>query len=451
MKRLLLAITLLLAVAATARAQEFRTGYFLENYSYAYRINPAAPIEGKPYFFAGLGLGNVTAEAHTNLSLPSFIARDKNGELAFPLLSSDFTMEQALSGLSSVNDLGLNLNMNLLTIGWQGQNNRITAEVNLRSDSYLFVPIDMFSLVKLGLSSLADSEFDQKYSFAGLDVGTDLYTELAVGYTQRIGDMLTVGGRIKGLFGIASVGAGLDFSVQPGLEKDIAGAVDGTLHVAAPITVPIGKFDYEGKQYYDIAATDVSDLSGLWNQSAKGTAGWGLGFDLGVTFEPIDGLYLSAAVNDLGFINWNCSVNGHMFYDSNTMGELDSEDYKTILAMEVLNGGRYTTALNYSIHAGAKYKMPFYDRLSVGLLGTMQRHYKEARLGLDITPLDFISLAGSAALSNYGGSLGAALNLKFPIVNFFIGTDAFFFNLTRQFIPVDPVNSTVTVGLLLAI
>ena len=162
-------------------------------------------------------------------------------------------------------------------------------------------------------------------------------------------------------------------------------------------------------------------------------------------YEPIEGLYISAAANDLGFLSWKGNVGAAWHVDSEI-----GEDWRDFLRLEDTSG-RFTTGLNYSFNAGVKYKMPFYDRLSVGLLGTLQKNYKEARLGIDVTPLDFISIAASGAIGSQGFNFGAALNLKFPIVNFFIGTDAFMYNFTPQMIPLDNVNTMVTAGLLIAI
>ena len=41
-----------------------------------------------------------------------------------------------------------------------------------------------------------------------------------------------------------------------------------------------------------------------------GVAGFGLGFDLGATYELIDNLTLSAALTDIGFMQWNNLTRG---------------------------------------------------------------------------------------------------------------------------------------------
>jgi len=449
MKRILLVLSLLLAFAGSALAQEFRTGYFLENYSYAYRINPAAPIEGKPYFFAGLGLGNISAEAHTNLSVPSFISpfqeADGTTSLVFPLLRSEFSLEQALAGLSVNNELLANANVNILTVGHQSDISRWSVEINARAYAFAGMPLDLFSAFKTAQLN-GYSEWTEKYSFAGLHIDANSYTEIAIGYSRKVGDKLTVGGRFKGLIGLGYTGVNLDASVAPGVEKDVKLSLDAGLNVSTPVDVSLPSSMINGKRYYDFSNVDFKNfaLKSLFG-TKKSPAGWGLGLDLGITYEPIEGLYITAAANDLGFLSWKGNVGAAWHIDSEI-----GEDWKEFLRLEDTSG-RFTTGLNYSVNAGVKYKMPFYDRLSVGLLGTFQQYYKEARLGIDITPLDFISIAASGAIGSQGFNFGAALNLKFPIVNFFIGTDAMFFNFTPQMLPLDKLNTMITTGLLIAI
>lgn len=456
MKKIILASLLLAAAAVSVAAQEFRTGYFLENYTYSYRINAGAPIEGKPYFFAGLGLGNTTLETHTNLSVPSFLSpvTDENGvvSLVIPLATPEFTLEEALAGLSSENMLGMGLNYNLLTVGQQTSFNRWSVEINARTSAYLSAPLDVFGIAKtLLLNAGKDSwEWNEKFSFAGLHVGADAYTEIALGYSQKIGDMFTVGGRVKGLIGLAYVGIDLDASAAPtpaGTEKDVIAEVDGSFNIASPLDIGFESYQSGGKSYYNLNA--LPDFTNILNRNKK-PVGWGLGFDLGVTFQPFEDLYITAAANDLGFMSWNGNLCGSWKVDS-AIDFDNEEEYKSTLMRVENTSGRFSTGLNYSFNLGAKYKMPFYNRLSVGLLGTLQKNYKEARLGVDVTPLDFVSLAASAAVGSQGFNFGAALNLKFPIVNFFIGTDAFLFNFTPQMLPLDKLNTVITTGLLIAI
>ena len=447
---MLATLTALVAFSA-ASAQSFKTGYFLENYTYGYRINAAAPLEEDGYTFFALGLGNLSAEVNSNFAITSLLAFDKNGSLVLPVFSDVLSGARTVSNLLRDNQAELDLNANLFTVGWQGNTNRFSLEYNLRSNAYLDMPLDFFSLLSRGLNSLSTGEYEPDYSFVGMHFGMSAYSELALGYTQQIGNVVTLGVRLKGLFGNHSAGLDWALSIGPGINKDIRADTEGSVFLSAPVDLSIPTMRTGGQEYYylgsmgEAVATWLSDWNNL---PKKRIAGLGFAADLGVTVKPFDGFELSASVNDLGFINWKSTVNGRMHFKD----ELDGNDYKQIFAIDNSGSARYTTSLNYTIHAGAKYHMPFYDRLSLGLLGTFRQYSGEGRFGIDVTPLDFISIAGSFGIGTYGGSVGAAVNFRIPLVNFFVGMDGMFFDLIPGTpIPSGRVCTVVNAGLLLAI
>ena len=106
-----------------------------------------------------------------------------------------------------------------------------------------------------------------------------------------------------------------------------------------------------------------------------------------------------------------------------------------------------------TIHAGVEARMPFYERLSFGLLGTQRidgiYSWTEGRLIANLAPVNFFSIAGSYALSNYGSSLGAVLNIHLPGFNLYAGLDSFLplMEVTPQFVPVNSTNTNVSLGL----
>ncbi|MBO4341334.1 MAG: hypothetical protein J5835_07905 [Bacteroidales bacterium] len=455
MRKSFLCLILVLAAASAVSAQDFKTGYFLDNFTYGYRVNPGASIEGKPYTFIGLGIGNVSAELHSNLSAAAFL----NKAMDQFIIDDEVSIDEALSGFSDKNSILMNANVNLLTFGRQTEYNRFSIEFNLRSDSYFNMPFGFISSTKRALHGLATDDWDDSYNFAGLQVSTNAYTEIAFGYSQKIGDHFTVGGRLKGLVGFATAGADLSADVfiknQDTEIESIQGKLDGKVAISAPMDLAFNTMQSGGKTYYDLYGTDYEQLfhNAIGNPS-KHVAGWGAAVDLGATYEPIDGLYISASLLDLGFISWKNTIYGKFsFSEELHTGSPDNENLgDDIFALEKIAGARFSTPLNYTVHLGAKYRMPFYDALTVGLITTFQPHYRDFRLGVDVTPLKFLSFAGSAAITNYGANLGLALNIKFPIINFFIGSDTMVApSGATQALLGTKLNTMVTTGLVLAI
>ena len=58
-----------------ASAQSFRGGYFLDNYVYGYRINPAQ-VNEKSFF--GIGIGDIDLLNNSNLGMSSLLFNKNN-------------------------------------------------------------------------------------------------------------------------------------------------------------------------------------------------------------------------------------------------------------------------------------------------------------------------------------------------------------------------------------
>ena len=446
MKKLLLAAILILA-AGVAFAQDFKTGYFLDNYTYSYRINPGASLDGKNGTFIGVGLGNVSANVKSNLSISSFLNKDM--DLLF--FDSRVPMDEAIDGFGPDNSLLVNANVNLITFGKKTDTNRFSVEFNFRSDSFVNLPLDFISSSKRALEGLASGDWDNDFVFSGLQASANLYTEVAFGYTQKLGEAFTLGGRIKGLVGLADISANLDADVHLKYhdtpDEIVAGKLGGNVAIASPTSLELARYN----NYYDLYLTDYDYLTTqLLKDNHRKVAGWGAAIDLGVTFEPFDGLSLSASVLDLGFIRWNSTVNGSFVFDKTIKtGEGGSNIGSEIFALEDSGATSYVSGLNYTFHAGAKYVMPFYERMNVGVIGTLQKYYKDIRLGVNVSPVDFLSIAASGALTTYGPDFGLALNLSVPFINFFVGTDAPL--LPTGSIKTMKLNTLLTTGLVIVI
>ena len=419
MKRLFTTAIVLLSAAAVLGAQELKTGYFLDHYSYAYRINPAAPINDDPYTFFMLGIGNTTASLGSNLG-PSTLFH-KAGSTWYAFTDTDnytAALVDKRLNLNKISSMRAGVDLNILTFGKQNANNRITVELNSKTNARLAIPNSVFHILRL-----AGTEQDKEYSFKDLSVNVQSYAELAVGYTHQINDMIAVGGRIKGLAGLANAGVTLDVygrkSKVEGKDMYLDLVADANMSYPLPYVFPT--YVKDGQDYLDYDNIGSIDFGGLLKQKMT-LPGLGAAIDLGVNITPFDGLTIDVSLLDLGFISWkeNIRVGGETHSDvETTLDDILPDDWK------VQTGGRHVEMLDFNVHVGAKYKMPFYDRLSVGLLGTFQNNYVEGRLGVDVTPLDWLSIALSTSYGSYGFDLGTALNIHCKGINFFVGIDSY--------------------------
>lgn len=187
-------------------------------------------------------------------------------------------------------------------------------------------------------------------------------------------------------------------------------------------------------------------------------AGWGLATDLGVTYEVhgVEGLTLSAAVTDLGFIHYNkvqklgnevnrtwtiedakkratnLVNNGNNPLVPNTdpsavvKKEFEGE-LQDVLALNNNGTAAMTSQLRTTLNLGATYELPFVKHLNVGAL--YSRYFdddfqqSQLTLGAAWRPIKPVELGVSTTFVNSHVNCGAMLTLQAPRFQVFVGTD----------------------------
>ena len=109
-----------------------------------------------------------------------------------------------------------------------------------------------------------------------------------------------------------------------------------------------------------------------------------------------------------------------------------------------------TQGLTWNANLGAEFKMPFYKKMSVGLLGTWRNstlnRYTEVRLSLNAAPLKWLSFSVNSGYTTYGWAIGGMVNVYAKKFSVFLGTDNYYYNMTPQIIPVYEANTSVVFG-----
>ena len=405
MKRFFLSIAAALAVSApVASTQELKTAFFLDNYIYSYKLNPGAPIKGRPYTFYSAALGNISFSAQTDFVLPYFNFDWMNTGWNWNSLNffTNYTQGNIIMPQASVN---------LFSFGRHGERGRFAFECNVRSDNMVYAPVDFFS--DFNVSLWGDWRIPSgTLGFRDISFRANDYVEFLCSYSHKLGDYVTLGANVKFLLGLFGAGFELyDLDAMILDEGDVQVDAYADIFLSSAL-VKVGTVPSRGREVYDF--TQISF-------GRPGFTGRGLGLDIGITATPIDGLTLGAAVLDLGYIRWNESINGSIRYTERVV------DYgANLFELEVADRSTLARPLNYNIHLSADYVMPFYSGLSAGVLTTFQEYFREVRLGLALTPLKFISVAGSIAANNFGADAGFAFNIRIPGINLFAGVDTIF-------------------------
>lgn len=429
LKSILLSAALFFIGLGAAQAQDFQTGYFLGGYQYGYRMNPAFQSE---HGFVSLGLGQSGFSAQSSLGLSDFLFV-KDGKTCL-FLNNKVSSEEFLKGINKKeNNFAVSANMNILAIGFWADRNFITFDVNLKSNESFTLPYDLFRFLKDGTTG------GNTFNLAGTGVRSKNYIEIAGGWSRSWGTFITGGARLKALIGMAELAAYMSKLNMTMAKDQWQIDAEGALQVSSPmVSIALAQ---DGT--YNFSQTNVS-------ASNFGTAGFGLAVDLGVVVNPLPWVSASLAILDFGFMGWSRDIMGtapgQYTYNpsknssvdifnatggnSNPMQEeLDNlkKALESIYKFKPAKEGAKSEMLPFRMNIGAEVRLPYWDRLSLGLLYSFRAgegfNWGEGRVSLNVTPLDWISASISTSFNQFFQSMGFGLNLHPGIINFFIGAD----------------------------
>ena len=449
-----IAISALLAVCSlNGIAQTAKSAYFLDGTFHNFQLNPAMKAERA---FFSLGLGNLSLGTKGNVGLSNFLYPMGNDKLT-TFMSGSVSQDEFLGNLPDVARLGLNLDETILATGMRMFKGYTTFSVSLHSNVSMSLPKGFFEFAKKGLQQ-------SNYSFSGINMNTTNYAAITLGHSHEIFDGFRVGVNAKYLLGLAYADVMVDkLDIELSEEQWRA-----TSHAQAWVAALV-----EAQPTLDENGIISGVEFGAIAPSASGFA-----VDLGVVYDMkniVPGLTLSASVVDLGKINWKYmmkgqSADGEVMFDG--FDEIDPNDMQTDFNEELEKLGddaakmiefayegaeTVSTALNTTMYLGAEYNMPFYTPLSVGMLygqrftsSTFNKYY-EVRGYLNVAPLKWFEASANFATTSYGTSWGWILNFHPARYTFFVGSDFMLTKVTPQFIPVNDLNSHITLGVNMAI
>ena len=442
---------LILSVALFTNAsaqQNLRTAYFLDGYTYNYKLNPAFAPE-RPFVALPL-LGNIGMGVESNMGLSTFLYPTSDGKLT-TFLNKSVGDDQFLNNLKRVNRFNTSINENIIALGFRTGKAFHTIDFSLKAEMSASVPRDLFSYIKIG------SAHGQEYwniSRTGIKMNSRL--ELAYGYSRPIADWIRVGARVKLLFGLAQGNIFIDnMSISMNSEKWSV-----VSHGKAELSGPLTFGTVEGGNHIDRIDTK-GEVSSYFSKPNIGLA-----LDLGASFDFLEYFTASVSVLDFGFIGWNRTTTavmpgGEWVFDGlaldegvdTQIGNLGKQLLNMLKLEKTGSDVKRTNMLAATIHAGIEARMPFYERLSFGLLATQRvdgpYSWTEGRLSANVAPVNWLSIAGSYAISNFGNSLGGVLNVHLPGFNLYMGMDSFLplMKVTPQFVPVNRMNTNLTMGI----
>lgn len=437
----ILAGAMIVAASSSMLAQYTMSGYFTEGHLYRHELNPA--LNGGQNYVSMPILGNLNLGLHGNLDLTDFIYNVNGKTTTF--MNPAVSTEEVLGNIEDKNKLALDLKLSILSAGFKAFGGYNTIGVNLHTGVGLMLPGSIFRLAKEGIEN-------KSYDLSGLSAQARAYAELALGHSHQITDELTIGAKAKVLLGGADIEAKI---AKAQLNLNPSGYWD--VEADAEVQASVKGLTFES-ELADRDNNPRKTVNGM-NLDGVGLNGFGLGIDLGAEYKVMEGLTVSAAVTDLGFINWNnrmmaksydnnkFSTDGYLFsLDDEKPNNFEDEfaklgdDLASLLDLEDKGDqGSTSKGLGTTIRVGAEYKMPFYDKLSVGALFStrMQGDYSwsDFRLSANVAPLKAVSAGVNLNFGTYGTSMGWILDVHPKGFNLFLAMDRMLGSLSKQMIP----------------
>ena len=432
----------MMMLGGAAQAQYLRSSYFMEGTSARLQLNPGLqPTRG--YFNVPI-IGSFNMSASSNVLGTSDIIdlMDSGSDL--------YSNDKLFDRLKADNRLNVNLNTDILSFGWYRGKGFWSVNVGLRADFGAALAKDMFSMMRtmngFALEDVAGT--NQSYSLSNQTLNMKAYAEVGLGYSRRITEKLTVGGRVKVLLGLARAEMNinqfdLDLEV-PNLRNYQDDASRGELSPSdwygkgysyaaegnVITTLKGGGMTFDNNGMIDNFDLDAGDL---------GIAGSGFGIDLGASYKVWDNLTVSASILDLGFLKWKESETTVATVSGGDEVTINSENYDRYIGGDFLSFERFDfeegspekvktkTRLYSTLLLAGEYGL-LNNKLSVGAMYTARfaepKTLNELTFLATFRPKNWLNAAISySPIQASGKSIGLAVKLG-PL---FVGTDYMFF------------------------
>lgn len=441
--KILAGIAAMLTVG-TATAQNTYTGYFLDNYTYRYEMNPAFANEDN--FVAFPVLGNINLAMRGNLHLNN-VLHNVDGKTV--LFTNPGVHESVVNKFKNKNLLGTNEKFDIINVGFKALGGYNTVSIGARVNANVGVPKAFFQLAKEGIAN-------KTYDIKNLSATANAFAQISLNHSRDIKQVegLRVGAALKFYIGAANIDAQFN-RAQLQLGENSWNAITN-----ANIYASVNGFKYKTKINEETGREYVSGA----DVDFKGLQGFGMGLDLGASYKWND-FEFSLALLDLGFISWGktqwASTNGDQEvmtsdydFDASDLGEgwdklKDGIDRLYQLSDMGTKSNR-TTGIGATLNIGVGYEFPLYRPLKFGFLSSTvingRYSWSQARFSANVAPVKWFSASANLEASTFGAGFGWMVNFYTKGINFFMGMDHTMGKLAKQGVPLNS-NASVNVGL----
>lgn len=443
-KYYILSFIIVLASTSLLQAQHINTMYFLENAPLRHTINPAFQPVSKIYItlpvlgYTSLAIGN------KEICMQDLIFTNESGETITAL--HPCAEGQLWNKLPKLWNIDADINLNLMGFGRR-----------IKDSGYLTMNISEHIIAGIGLPKTLFSpllgQSIENLDLQSLNLSATVYSSVSFGYSHKINEQWSVGGKLKFLMGSTHISGQFDeFSFMSNTDvatlKGIgnlrqAGLLDVRMFLGEEeIESPVEDNEYIEEGVIDGESTNNQEVINEILTYVK-PQGYGGAIDLGFTYKPIEQLQLAVSVTDLGLIHWHTGSIGCVQIDTTftgvgefnysdyvVNGEFQSEQFKTdvqtnlekygsAIHIEDIIDHSFNQMLTANLNIGIDANF-WKNRIGIGVYShtrffNMLNNFfvtEEVTVGAAFRPANWFNLALTYSfLNGHWGNAGAAISL----------------------------------------
>lgn len=429
-------IAFLALTFAEASAQNSQVLYNM-NLPQNHLLNPALRSSNKIYI--GIpALTGINININNNfVNFSDVFMKGQSSDSVISFLHPGYNVDDFLTKIKNKNSIEPQVSVQLFGLGFSaGKDLYIFLDIIDRAEGNAVLPGDLFKLALKGNEGFIGSKID----LSSLRGDMKYYREIGLGISKNVTNKLRIGVKGKLLFGIASasiLNRSLDIAVNDNYTHTLN--ADLAVNISAPLTVYRKGQNIDSIVFDDKRFKKGSEVAGF----ILGKKNFGLGLDIGATYEISDKIMVSAAITDLGFIRWKKDVTNlkaesqfefsglnvvDVINGTKTFDELGNEMLDSLKNSFIVSDSKapFTTFLPFSMTLGGSYSLT--KSVSVGLLSYSRiigKQFKESlTLSANVNLTNALSTSLGYTIANHRfDNLGAGLVFRAGIVQFYLISD----------------------------
>lgn len=416
-------ISSMVACATGLYSQNPMALYFMETIPQTTLINPAMQPRANKFY----ALPSINQVFQSDLAFKDVF--QKSGNEWVTLNSERFNYNKLYKVLGSTANFNEYADINFFGFGFRTGKGYFTFTLSERFVVQSGIPADMFKIMESGFPD------NSHFKLSTLRQKGMLFKQLSFGYSHELTDKLTIGANLKPLFGQLALVTDIDrFSLYTNrLEWEVV--VDGKIYSSLPIDVEYTQGEFPDK----IDSKDLEDKDII--KYGTSFSNPGLATDLGAVYKLNGRWTFSAALNNLGFINWrkdlnNLSFKGNYVFDGVSVDATNKDNLddafddildslKTVINYKT-DHKPFSSGLTPSFYLGASYHLN--HAISLGFLSRSifqkQSFRQDLSLSANLQPYSFVAFNINLS-QRINGSTFAGLGMTFLLgpLQFYVLTD----------------------------